>query len=58
MIQQILNQIDYSLFAELALVLFAIVFVSVTLRTLLTRSDVTRRQAEIVLHDGPEENRR
>ena len=58
MIQQMLNQIDYSLFAELSLVLFAIVFVAVTLRTLLTRGDVTRRQAEIVLHDGPEENQR
>ena len=51
MIKKLTSYLDYSMFAELALVLFAIIFVAVIIRTLLTRSDETRRQANIVLGD-------
>ena len=55
MIKQVLNQIDISLFAELALVLFATVFVAVVVRTLLTKSEITSRQAKIVLGENTEQ---
>ncbi len=54
MIKLILNQFTYSLCAELALLLFGIVFVAVTIRTLATRREVTERQALIVLGDQTE----
>jgi ABC-type phosphate transport system permease subunit len=51
MIKKLTSYLDYSMFAELALVLFAIIFIVVVIRTLMTRSDETRRQANIVLGD-------
>jgi hypothetical protein len=55
MIKQVLNQIDISLYAELALMLFATVFVAVVVRTLLTKSEITSRQAKIVLGENTEQ---
>ena len=49
MIKQLTSYLDYGLFAELALAIFAIVFVSIVVRTLMTKSEVTHRQASIVL---------
>jgi hypothetical protein len=54
MIKQVLNQINISLYAELALVLFSLVFVAVVVRTLLTKSEITDQQAKIVLGDNVE----
>jgi hypothetical protein len=54
MIKQVLNQIDVSLYAELALVLFSMVFVAVVVRTLLTKSEITNQQAKIVLGENTE----
>ena len=54
MIQWALKQLNVSIFAELALLMFAIIFVAVVIRTLLTRRDVTLRQANIVLGDSTE----
>lgn len=51
MIKKLTSYLDYSMFAELALVLFAIIFIVVVIRTLMTRSEETRRQANIVLGD-------
>ena len=51
MIKKLTSYLDYSMFAEWALVLFAIIFVVVVIRTLMTRSDETRQQANIVLGD-------
>jgi hypothetical protein len=42
------------MFAEIALVMFAAIFIAVVIRTLCTRSDITRQQAKIVLGDQPE----
>lgn len=49
MIKQLTSFLGYSAFAELALIMFAAVFVAIVLRTLLTRSDVTEAQSQIVL---------
>ena len=57
MIKSVLNQLDYSFFAEASLAIFSVVFIAITIRTLLTRREVSRRQAEIVLHDSPEDTR-
>ena len=57
MIKQLVKHLDYSLFAELALVSFAIIFVAVVIRTLVMRSDVTRQHANIVLGDQTEKQR-
>ena len=52
MIKKLTSYLDYAMFAELALVLFALIFIVVVIRTLMTRSDETRRQANIVLRDN------
>jgi hypothetical protein len=56
MIKKITTYLDYSMFAEIALVMFAAIFIAVVIRTLCTRSDITRQQAKIVLGDQPEEH--
>ncbi len=56
MIKRLTSYLDYSTFAELALLLFACIFVAVVIRTLMTRSDITERQAKIVLGDQTEKN--
>ncbi len=55
MIKQLTSYLNYSIFAELALLLFAAIFVAVVIRTLLTRSEITQEQAKIVLGDKTEE---
>lgn len=55
MIKQVLNQIDISWYAELSLLLFSMVFVAVVIRTLLTKSEITRQQANVVLEDHSED---
>ncbi|HMO14242.1 MAG TPA: hypothetical protein PKD64_10825 [Pirellulaceae bacterium] len=55
MIKDLLNRLDYGVFAELSLVLFVCIFVAVAIRTLLTRSDSANRFANIVLDDKNEE---
>lgn len=54
MIKNITSFLDYGIFAEIALAIFASVFVAIVIRTLLTKTDITKRQAQIVL-DGQEE---
>ena len=56
MIKELTTFLDYSLFAELALLMFAAIFIAVVIRTLCTRSDITSQQARIVLGDQPEEH--
>ncbi len=52
MIREILNNVDYSLFATSALVLFVLVFVAVSIRTYFTDKKTTDKQADIPLSDG------
>ncbi len=42
------------MFAEIALAIFAVVFVSIVIRTLLLQSETTSQQAKIVLGDDKE----
>ena len=51
MIKLLTQQLDYGFFAEVALVIFALVFVAVVVRTLRTQGEVTDRQANIVLDE-------
>ena len=54
MIKKLTSYLDYSIFAELALLLFAIIFVAIVLQTLRTRREITEQQANIVLDDKTE----
>ena len=54
MIKNLLDQLNYSICAEIALAIFAIVFIAVSIRVLLTRKDIAHRQARIVLDDSQE----
>ncbi len=56
MIKQLTSFLNYAIFAEIALVIFAAVFLTVVIRTLLIRDDITNEQAKIVLQDGQENN--
>ena len=54
MIKKLTEYLDYDLFAEVALVLFAIVFIAIVIRTLLTRTEKTREQANLVFDEDEE----
>ena len=54
MIKKLLSALDYGLFAEIALVMFAVVFVAIVVRTLFMKREDTKHQAEIVLDEQPE----
>ena len=55
MIKKLTSHLDYGMFAELSLAIFAIVFVAIVIKTLTTKSEITRSQASIVLGDGIKE---
>lgn len=52
MVSELLEKLDPSVCAEIALVLFFLVFLSVSVRTYFTRRETVERQAEIPLSDG------
>ncbi len=54
MIKKLTEFLDYAVFAELALILFAIIFVTVVIRTLRMGNETARQQANIVLDDKTE----
>ena len=54
MIKKLTEYLGYGLFAETALVLFALVFLAIVVRTLMLRSETTNAQAKIVLGDQTE----
>ncbi|MEM9410696.1 MAG: hypothetical protein AAGA30_06255 [Planctomycetota bacterium] len=51
MIKKLTSFLEYGVFAELSLAIFALVFIAVVIRTLLMRPEEIRRQAGIVLGD-------
>ena len=51
MIKKLTSFLDYGVFAECALAIFAIVFVAVVVRTLMMNSTTTKEHASIVLGD-------
>ena len=54
MIKKLTSFLDYGFFAELALVIFALVFLAIVIRTLLLRGEVANKNARIVLQDNEE----
>ncbi|MBN8600086.1 MAG: hypothetical protein J0M26_03475 [Planctomycetes bacterium] len=56
MIKDVVSYLDYSLCANISLVIFMVVFVAVTLRTLLVRKDSMNQNASIVLEEGNKVN--
>lgn len=56
MIKKLTSFLDYGLFAEIALAIFAVVFVAIVIRTLLMQTEMTTRQANIVLGDQEEKS--
>ncbi|MBX9652186.1 hypothetical protein K2Y11_01060 [bacterium] len=56
MISDVLSYLDYSVCAEIALVLFVTVFLGVTLRVALMRRDESEYCARIPIEDGTRRN--
>ena len=54
MIKTLTSFLNYSLFAEIALLIFAGVFVAIVVRTLMTKNETMKHQASIVLGDQEE----
>lgn len=54
MIKSLTSYLDYSIFAEIALLMFAAIFIVIVIRTLTTKSELTREQSLIVLDDQSE----
>lgn len=56
MVEQVVSALDYSLCAEAALVIFAVTFVAVSVRTLVQKRSWSERQAAIPLEEPPRRN--
>lgn len=54
MIKKLTSFLEYGLFAEIALAIFAAVFIAIVIRTLLTNNEETQRNSQIVLGDQEE----
>jgi hypothetical protein len=52
MIKDVVSYLDYSVCANTSLVIFMVVFIAVTLRTLWFRKECMNHNASIVLEDG------
>ena len=57
MIRDVLALLDFNLWAELSMVMFATVFVAVALRTWFADRETYTRRAELVLAGGEEEGK-
>ena len=57
MIKQLTDYLDYGIFAEISVVIFAAVFVAVAVRTMLMKSKEAELRARIVLNDDKGESR-
>ena len=56
MIKNLMDHLNYGFFAEASLLMFVLIFIGVSIRTLVGRSDDSRNHAMVVLHDGEEKN--
>ena len=54
MIKKLTSYLDYSIFAELSLLMFGAIFIAIVVRTLMMRGDQMHQQSEIVLGDEQE----
>ena len=55
MIKKLMSLLDYGVFAEVALAIFATVFVAIVVRTWFMKPEAAEQQAAIVLHDENKE---
>ena len=55
MIKKLTSFLDYGMFAELALAIFALVFIAIVIRTLRMNSKSSEQQALIVLEESEKE---
>lgn len=56
MIKKLTGFLEYGTFAEIALLIFAFVFIAVVIRTLLTQKEITSRNARIVLEEAEDKS--
>ncbi len=56
MIKKLTSFLEYGVFAEFALAIFATVFIAIVIRTLMMRQETTEQNARIVLGDNEESN--
>lgn len=54
MIKKLTSYLDYGMFAEIALAIFATVFVAIVIRTLFLKRYITDQNARIALRDSEE----
>lgn len=54
MIKKLTSFLDYGLFAEIALAIFAAVFIAIVIRTLLINRETSNHHASIVIGDTEE----
>ena len=54
MIKNLTSFLDYGIFAEIAVAIFATVFIAIVIRTMLQNNDEIERNAHIVLGDQEE----
>jgi hypothetical protein len=54
MIKKLTSFLDYGMFAEIALAIFAFVFISIVIRTLMMKNETTQQQANVVFGDQEE----
>ncbi|QEG20418.1 hypothetical protein [Mariniblastus fucicola] len=54
MIKKLTSLLDYGVFAEIALAIFAAVFIAIVIRTLMINRETATYQAGIVLNDKEE----
>lgn len=52
MIKRLLGELDFSMFAEISLMMFVSIFVVVTLVTLFRKSKITTAQANVVFEEN------
>ena len=52
MIKKLTSFLEYGIFAEAALAIFALVFIAIVIRTFLMNSETAYQQASIVLGDA------
>ena len=52
MIKKLTSFLEYGIFAEAALAIFALVFIAIVIRTFLMNSETAYQQASIVLGDS------
>lgn len=56
MLKELMNHLGYGFFAETALVIFAVTFVAITVRTLRMERRESESCAAMALTDGPEQS--